>query len=428
MPKAANRNGYASRVNILKYVKVANKWRFAPVQLVNNKLKFDWVLVDGQPERHAEGTYYIEWYEAGKRRRQSVKDSAELLEQARRKVIELDAGKAGLDIADNENEKRVRLSDAVDAYLKEMEPPQREVTTYSAYKLHLQLFVDNCAKTYVQDVTREDLLAFIRKVYELGCGSRTARNRVTTVVQLLKANGIQGLLRKRDWPKFVDPMRPMYETEELKALLAACNDRERVLFLFYLLTGMRKKEVRYCTWRDIDSQNHVVRVTAKPQWGFKPKNKEEREIPIPEALLSELKAHKEWQSASQKTSNLVFPTATGEPDRKHELKLKRIAYRAGLNCGRCTSRHGNTCSKGGYCSNWFLHKFRHTFATQNLQDHVCDIRTLQQWLGHNDLASTMVYLKAVRSKDVVARINASKLTAFALSAPEMVQTATLATQ
>ncbi|HEY6349261.1 MAG TPA: tyrosine-type recombinase/integrase [Candidatus Angelobacter sp.] len=423
MLKAANRNGYASRVNILKYVKIANKWRFAPAQTSNNKLKMDWVLIDGKPERHPEGTYYIEWYENKRRCRQSVKDSAEILEQARRKVVELDAEKAGLEIAENENDKRVRLSDAVAAYLKELEPPQREVTTYSAYKLHLQLFETNCTKTYIQDVTRDDLLAYLRRVYELGCGARTARNRVTTVVQLLKANGIQGLLRKRDWPKFVDPMRPIYQEEELKSLLAACRDRERVLFLFYLLTGMRKKEVRYCTWRDVDFQNHVVRVTAKPQWGFKPKNKEEREIPIPEALLTELKAHKQRQSAAENASNLVFPTATGEPDRKHELKLKRIAYRAGLNCGRCTSRHGNTCAKGGYCSNWFLHKFRHTFATQNLQDHVCDIRTLQQWLGHNDLASTMVYLKAVRSKDVVERINASKLTAFALSVSGTVQTA-----
>jgi hypothetical protein len=124
MPKAANRNGYASRVNILKYVKVSSKWRFAPAQLVNGKLKFDWVLIDGQAERHTEGTYYIEWYEAGRRRRQSVKDSAEILEQARRKVVEMDAEKAGLEIAHNENDKRVRVSDAVDAYLKEMEPPR----------------------------------------------------------------------------------------------------------------------------------------------------------------------------------------------------------------------------------------------------------------------------------------------------------------
>ena len=84
MPKAQNHKGYSCRVNILKYVKVADKWRFAPAQTQNNKLKQDWVLVDGSPERHAEGTYYIEWYENGVRRRQSVPDSDAVLEQAPR--------------------------------------------------------------------------------------------------------------------------------------------------------------------------------------------------------------------------------------------------------------------------------------------------------------------------------------------------------
>jgi integrase len=60
-----------------------------------------------------------------------------------------------------------------------------------------------------------------------------------------------------------------------------------------------------------------------------------------------------------------------------------------------------------------LHKFRHTFATRNLQEGVCDIRTLQLWLGHSDLASTMVYLKAVRSKDVLHKINSSLLAEYA---------------
>src|SRR5437764_14977672 len=87
-----------------KYVKVADKWRFAPAQTQNNKLKQDWVLVDGSPERHPEGTYYLEWYEEGKRRRQSVKDSGEVLEQARRKAIALDAGKAGLEITADEDQ------------------------------------------------------------------------------------------------------------------------------------------------------------------------------------------------------------------------------------------------------------------------------------------------------------------------------------
>jgi len=51
------------------------------------------------------------------RRRQSVKDSAEVLEQARRKAIELDASKAGMEIAETEEGSRVRVRDAVAAYL-----------------------------------------------------------------------------------------------------------------------------------------------------------------------------------------------------------------------------------------------------------------------------------------------------------------------
>ncbi len=417
------RNSYATRVNILKYIKVADKWRFAPAQTTNNKLKMDWVLIDGKPERHPEGTYYIEWYENKKRCRQSVKNSAEVLEQARRKAIELDAGKAGIEVAEVDGRDRVRVADAVAAYLKEIEPPQRERKTYIAYKYCLELFQTNCARTYIQDVTREDLLGFIRKLYEMNCGPRTAYNRAVIVSQLLKANGIQGLLHKRDWPKYVNPIRPVYEPEELKALFAACTETERTLYLFYLLTGMREKEVRYSTWRDVDFRTHVVRVTAKPQYGFTPKNKEEREIPVSESLMAELRAHKERQNGKANANDLVFPTAAGAPDKKHEWKLKRIAYKAGLNCGRCASRHGNKCSDGEFCSNWFLHKFRHTFATRNLQEHVCDIRTLQLWLGHSDLASTMVYLKAVRNKDVAARINRSDLAAFAASmaVPNMIE-------
>ena len=34
-------------------------------------------------------------------------------------------------------------------------------------------------------------------------------------------------------------------------------------------------------------------------------------------------------------------------------------------------------------------------------------------VGHKDLASTMIYLKAVRNKDVIARLNSSELAALA---------------
>jgi hypothetical protein len=62
-----------------------------------------------------------------------------------------------------------------------MEPPQREPKTYKAYKHCLELFAQTCRKTYLQEVQREDLLHFIRKLYELGCGLRTAYNRAVIV-------------------------------------------------------------------------------------------------------------------------------------------------------------------------------------------------------------------------------------------------------
>ena len=58
------------------------------------------------------------------------------------------------------------------------------------------------------------------------------------------------------------------------------------------------------------------------------------------------------------------------------MVVKRVAERAGLNCKQCVTEHNNKCAEGPYCMNFFLHKFRHTFATNHLRDGV-DIRTVQ---------------------------------------------------
>jgi hypothetical protein len=83
----------------------------------------------------------------------------------------------------------------------------------------LELFASTCTKRFVQDVKREVLLSFIRKLYELGCDPRRAYNRAVIVSQLLKANGITKLLSNRDWPDYVEPIRSIYEPEEIETLL-----------------------------------------------------------------------------------------------------------------------------------------------------------------------------------------------------------------
>jgi integrase/recombinase XerD len=292
----------------------------------------------------------------------------------------------------------ITIADAVELYLKDVEPPQREPKTYEEYRNVLYRFRDTCKKMKVKEIDRSDCLEFIRHLYSIGNEARTVYNRIGIVQQWLKLHGIKGLLQRGDKPKFVSNMRKMYQPEELESLLRACDPDEKMRYLFFLLTGERDKEVRYTAWSDIDFNRSCVRVTAKKQLRFKPKDKEERELPVPTSLLTALKEYKARQIGVNR-HDLVFPTSTGRPDRKFENKLKRIAYRAGLNCGHCVSKYGNKCGEGPYCGNWFLHKFRHTFATACLEDGV-SIRTLQEWLVHSDLNSTMVYLKYVGRKGV----------------------------
>ena len=63
---------HAGRVNLTKYVKVrgaaSETWRFCPVvHTSNGRIRPDYVLIDGRPELHKEGAYYIEWYRDGRR-------------------------------------------------------------------------------------------------------------------------------------------------------------------------------------------------------------------------------------------------------------------------------------------------------------------------------------------------------------------------
>jgi len=69
--------------------------------------------------------------------------------------------------------------------------------------------------------------------------------------------------------------------------------------------------------------------------------------------------------------------------------LKATAKRAGLNPDE-----------------FWLHRFRATFATWHLWAGV-DLRTVQQWLGHSDMESTMRYLKPSREEKTRLKVNAT---------------------
>jgi integrase/recombinase XerD len=213
---------------------------------------------------------------------------------------------------------------------------------------------------------------------------RTVYNKFENIMSFLKAQGIRGLVSKNDWPRFVEEEPEIYEKDDLEKFFAACADDERLYFEFFLMTGLREQEVMYATWSDINLNRGAVSVRYKQEYGFSPKAYKGREIPIPNKLVQSLKR---WKSKAERDCALLFPTSVCKPKFDFLDTCKAIAKRAKLNP-----------------EDFWLHKFRSTFATWALWAGV-DLRTVQQWMGHTDMESTMRYLKPNRSEAVRDKVN-----------------------
>ena len=373
-------------VNVTKRIKTAQGLRYCSVVLsANGRIKPDAVLVNGKEERHSEGAYYLEWREGSKRVRLSIgKDASTATARRLQKEAELNARNNGVAVLpDGQNGNR-SVAAAVTDFLDETKLTKKP-KTLAAYTTALSYFTESCLKLSLEDINRKDLLkfsAFLRDEKEQA--PRSVYNKFENVMTFLKANGIRGLAGKNDWPRYTEEEPETYEDDELDTLFAACDAEERLWFEFFLMTGMREQEVMYTYWSDINFKASTVRVSHKPDRGWTPKAYKEREIPIPAKLVTSLKARK---AKAAKTCDLVFPTSGCNAKMNFLDDLKAVAERAELNP-----------------EDFWLHKFRATFATRCLWAGV-DLRTVQQWLGHSDMESTMRYLKPSRSQQVREKVN-----------------------
>jgi integrase/recombinase XerD len=371
-------------VNLTKRVRTANGLRFCPVVMAGNgRVKPDMVLTKGKPERHPEGSYYLEWRNSGKRIRLSVgKDAAGADAQRQRKEYELRAPIHNVQVVVPEKNGHRSLASAVETYLEEIKLTKKP-KTHSGYSVALSCFLESCHKPNLEDIDRMDLLKFIAFLRdEKEHAARTIAGKFNAVMIFLTAQDIRGLLRRNDRPKFTEEEAEIYEEKDLNKLLAACDKKERLWYRFFLMTGMRDQEVRHCYWSDVRFAANEVRVSHKPDMGWTPKMYKERTITIPDELVENLK---EWQKKA--TCRLVFHTRAGKPKFDFLLSLKKVAERAKLDP-----------------DDFWLHKFRATFATRHLQNQV-DIYTVMAWMGHSNMKSMLPYLRRSRSQKTLARVN-----------------------
>jgi integrase/recombinase XerD len=411
------------------------KWQFVPVVKQDGKPNPKLILVNGEAVSSKGGTFYLDWRENGKRLTRPVGttprealDAWQLQSGVLAGEIEAPEEPAGKD-------KGLTIDTAIKQYLVEVKATKGE-RTFKEYRRQLVWFRQHSKKRYVSELDRSDAMKMFaqgreERVDGLPLNQKTINKRVIVMLNAMRSQGAVIQMKKGDWPKTVDKKIEIYQPEELKTFFAACTPEEKLIFQVFLLAGFREREVATFGWPDIEWKEGKLGVSAKPQLGFTSKSYEERSVPVPMSLVAALRERKKASSSLLVFPSLPHPTrpdyGKGNNPDGHLLELcKEIAFRAGLNCGHCEGEYtvyvvkdgvqrkekrAYKCDTSPRCANWYLHKFRHTFATNILQS--VDIRSLQEMLGHKNIATTEKYLKSLRLDQLRDRIESSELAAYA---------------
>ena len=360
-----------------------------PVYLSNGKPKPLYALVDGKPEHHPEGVYHLRYCRAdGKRAYEAVGNDVWAALTARlKRERTLEARAVGIEVHEPDSHPKGRdLNEAAAEYLAEVKAGKSH-KTHIAYRVAIREFIEHAKVTTLEELSRPDVLAYTGALRDRGMSPRTIATRISYIKTLFLHYGLPWPMLKTDRIKYTEKDAEAYSTEQLQSLFAAADQDETDLFQFMLCTGVREQEAMYATWRDLDFARKTFKVTEKLDLGFIPKDREEGIIPIPDTLVVLLQARRRRYP----NSRLIFPGPHGRPDGHMLRTLKSLAFRAGLNCGECTNKAGRSCKDHAVCHQWGLHRFRKTFATMHHEAGV-PVRTIQRWLRHSSLDTTLRYL------------------------------------
>lgn len=349
--------------------------------------------LDTRRDGQGRETYYARFYSGGRRvkRRLGLKrvpgDTRGLTRtQAERQLQKLvDEHSRLVPIAE-----RIDVAEAGERYLAHLEQVmKRKPTTLQDYSIMLRkhlapFFGGRSLERIDTQLVSEYLLAKQRD----GLASKTVGNQLTFLHGVFRhamkkgwthANPVAAVDRPRDAE--VDPDIRYLSHEEVEALIRAVPDDElgRIelpLYLVAVMCGLRQGEVLALRWRDIDWTAGLIRVRrnyTRGTWGTPKSKRSSRAVPMVTRVATELERLSR-RSRYIDDDDLVFAhpaLGTVLDASKLRKRFKEAVFAAGVRPVR-------------------FHDLRHTFGTQAAAAGV-PLRTLQEWLGHRDYKTTLIY-------------------------------------
>ena len=191
---------------------------------------------------------------------------------------------------------------------------------------------------------------------------------------------------KRDWSTLsliraqtAHRLPAVLSLEEVRRLLQAAPPlHNQVYFTTVYSLGLRLHETLALQVSDIDGQRLQVHV-------HRGKGAQDRYVPLPEETLMRLRAY--WKTPRHKP--WLFP-ATGR-DHKHSAAATSPMSRSSVQGAFRKAKQRAGITQTGVA----IHTLRHSYATHLLEAGV-NPRLIQRYLGHTQLATTMIYLYHLR--------------------------------
>jgi integrase len=143
------------------------------------------------------------------------------------------------------------------------------------------------------------------------------------------------------------------------------------------MTGMRLGELRGLRWSDLDWEAMKVRVRVGFVRGRFDDPKSvlgSRGIPLGSRLVAELEQHRRSTIWNADDDLVLAHPHTGRP-----LDRVRLGYHYKAALNRADVRPVR------------IHDLRHTFGTTLAASGSVSLRTLQEWMGHEDIRTTQIY-------------------------------------
>jgi integrase len=387
------------RVSLHYYCRTPDGWRRYPAAMGRNgRIRPRFAQVGEAQIHYEQGHYDLRYRKDGKMVWENVGSDAALA-QARRGITQkrlaanVAASNAGLRIENTSD--RPHLSDKAKVFRERQEArgKSESVLTFDNVIAEFRAVVD---VSFLDELTEECVLRWYAALRKKGNSDRTINNKHTSLFGFLRWAGVDTKKLAERSPKYTEKAVEIYSKAELNAFFSSLSKPyHRIVFETLLKTGMRMQEAMFLEWHDIDFGRGTITVNDKDDLGFVIKDRASRNLPIPTTLVTRLS---EWKEANG--GRLVLGTSNDTPNWKWLPLLKRLAMKAGLNCGHCYA-----CRENDECERWYLHKFRATYTTNLLRAGI-DARTVMQYTGHTDMETVLRYLSPAEGAETQTRINA----------------------